>query len=93
MKTKILITIFIFAASLILSGCGGGDSAVPAQKIEITAACVSNPAQSDIESYITLQSGDIIQKVDENTTVGIYHDVDNVKKVCLVSGEADIIRN
>lgn len=49
--------------------------------IEISVPCVTDPTQNDIESYITLESGDTISKEGEVTII-TYHDSDGVKKVC-----------
>jgi len=71
------------------TACGGGgggggsdstDDTSPTQ-IEITVECVTNPSETDIESYITLESGDTISKTGE-VTITTYHDSDGVKKVC-----------
>ena len=59
------------------------------QKIPINVNCTT-PAT--INSYISLYSGDVLVKVEDNTTIETYHNTDGTKKVCLVSGNAYISR-
>jgi len=44
-----------------------------------------------VSEYITLNSGDLIVE-DDSAVVNIYHDANETKKVCLVSGTAHILR-
>ena len=59
------------------------------QRIAVDVNC-STPAI--IEDYITLESNDTLSKELNNTSVIIYHDTNGIKKVCLKSGKAAIIR-
>jgi len=77
----LIIPIISFTAC---GGGGGGSNSTddtPPTQIEITVECVTNPSETDIESYITLESGDTITKTGE-VTITTYHDSDGVKKVC-----------
>jgi len=59
------------------------------KSIALDVTC-ANPAT--VDDYIELQSGDIISKIETNTSVTTYHDVNDVKKVCLNYGQAEILR-
>ena len=87
-----LLTIATFS----FTACGGGNDDASFKNSEtmipIDMNCTVSPTQTDIANYITVNSGDVIVKDDDNTTISIYHDVNNTKKVCLVSGLAHIIR-
>ena len=81
------------------SACGGGsdgsfDSSNSQTQIDISIACVTNPIVTDIDTYITLNSGDTISKSGDVTIV-TYHDIDGNKKVCKdqnSTGSAYILR-
>jgi hypothetical protein len=100
MKKRILINTLIATSITIgLTACGGGGGggsdasfADAETLIPIDVNCTANPTQLDIDSYITLNSGDVIVKDEENTTISTYHDIDGNKKVCRVTGSAHIIR-
>lgn len=98
MKTinKIKIAVILIFTALIFTACGGGGSEASfsnaQQKDLININCISNPSNSDIESYIILNSGDTLVKEDNNATVSIYHDVDGIKRVCRESGSSYILR-
>ena len=80
---KLLINITLIA--LFLSACGDdgkGSFDTGSQQITVTSC----------ETYITLQSNDLLVKDTANTSVKIVHDGNNNKKVCVVSGSAHIIR-
>jgi hypothetical protein len=47
---------------------------------------------ADIATYITMQSGDVLVRSEDNTTVATYHDQNGIKKVCRISGSAYLIR-
>lgn len=72
-----------------LIGCGGG-SCPSTEVLAINAVC---NVDNDVSSYAPLQSGDIITKDEDNTTVNIFHDQDNQKVICIESGKASIIRS
>ena len=59
------------------------------EKINIDVNCTSPDTVTD---YITLKSGDQIIKDDEGTKVSILNDENSVKKICLNSGKAHIVR-
>ena len=95
---KIQISLGIITLPILFIGCGGdGDDASFKNSetlIPITIQCVVNttPTIADIDSYITLNSGDVIVKDSSNAEVSIYHDSNGIKKVCLVTASAHIIR-
>jgi hypothetical protein len=81
-------------------GCGGGSSSTGDEAsfsnsglvIDINVSCVVNPNSSDIENYITLESGDLIVKDNTGAEIEIYHDINNTKKVCYITESAHILR-
>ena len=97
MRTIIIFIVSIMALSF--SACsnwpygeGNGDTNSTTITIAIDVDCIANATAADIDTYITLLSGDSIVKDDENTTISILVDTNNLKKVCLESGSAHIIR-
>jgi len=77
-----------------VNSCGSSvscDTATAVLGANISIDVVCNDTDS-IDGYITLQTGDIIIKNEENTEITIYHDEDNQKVVCLDSGSASINR-
>lgn len=91
---KRIITVVVFLViSISFSACGGGGGSSSFEGgqtiIQIDVNCTT-PAT--INTYIPLQSGDTIVKNDDNSSIEIYHDVDGIKKVCIVSGSAQIVR-
>ncbi len=92
-KIKIASLSLLTLATLSFTACGGGgDDASFANSETIIDIDVNCTTPATISTYITVNSGDVIVKDDENTTISIYHDINNTKKVCLVSGLAHIIR-
>jgi len=87
---SLIIALFV---SLVFSACGSGDggfSFIPSSDNEI----IKCDATNDIPNgYTTLNSGDTIVKSSENTVISIFHDNNNNKKVCVVSGDAYILSN
>jgi len=83
-------------ATFTLSGCGGDDAKFKSGEVIIPLVgitCVTGtPTATDIAGYETLFASDVIVKDEDNTTIAIYHDVDGLKKVCLVNGSAHIVR-
>lgn len=59
------------------------------EKIEIDVNCTEG---KDIATYITLFKGDKIEEIFSNSKIKLYHDENNQKKVCLLSGGATISR-
>lgn len=98
MKLKNILKLTLISTFAITSftACGGGGSAGSFSdsetKIDITIACKTTPSAIDIDNYITLNTGDTIVKTTPSTTISTYHDTSGVKKVCLVSGSAYILR-
>jgi len=94
MKNIVSIITFTFI-TMGFNACGnGGDASFKDGliKIPVTIECVQSPTTTDIDTYISLQGGDTIVKDEDNTTISTYHDTDGVKKICLVSGSAHIVR-
>lgn len=90
---KIIVSIFL---TLLLTACGnsdgGGNFGSVEEKINIDVPCISTPTSIDISNYITLLSGDIVEKETDNAEIIIYHDLGGNKKVCLVTPSAYILR-
>jgi cytoskeletal protein RodZ len=59
-------------------------------KVTIEVQCTTPPSISD---YLELQSGDKIIKESEDSVVKIYHDENNLKYVCLESGQVYVERS
>lgn len=93
MKTMHIYNTLTIASltALLLTACGG-DNANSETIIPISIACITTPSANDIANYITLNSGDVIVKESDDAEVSIYHDSDGVKKVCLVTPSARIVR-
>ncbi len=95
---KIVVSLLL---TLLLTACGGkggtdsddgGNSGSVEEKINIDIPCITTPTSIDISNYITLLSGDIVEKETADAEIIIYHDLDGNKKVCLVTPSAYIIR-
>ena len=92
---KVIRTLLLSITAISFIACGGGDNKVEGfdgnsyEEITISKACTT-PAT--IADYIELKSGDQIVKDNENTSITILHDENNIKKVCLKSGTAHINR-
>ncbi len=95
---KIIVSLFL---TLLLTACGGkgskdsddgGNTGSVEEKINIDVPCISTPTSIDISNYITLLSGDIVEKETDDAEIIIYHDLDGNKKVCLVTPSAYILR-
>lgn len=91
MKVTHLLIATLIAISF--TACGSstvedstGDSS---ENIDIDVNCTSPDTVSD---YITLNSADQIVKDEEDSNITILHDQEGVKKVCLQSGKAHIVR-
>ena len=79
-----------------LSGCGNNvdgfkesNTSTPIEKIGIEIDCTAPATLSD---YIELKSGDKIVKDEEGSIIKLYHDENNLKRVCVQSGTAHIER-
>lgn len=95
-KIKLAKLSLLTLLSLSFSACGGGGDSSSFENSEtitdITTVCVTTPTSTDISSYITLNSEDVIIKDSNDAVISIYHDTDGTKKVCLVSGTAHIVQ-
>ena len=82
---NIYLTISLIALVLFLSACGSdGDGKFDTGEEKITV--------NICETYVILQTNDLLVKDEDNTEVKIIHDSNNIKQVCVVSGSAHIIR-
>lgn len=94
---KNIITASVLAI-LSFTACSGGSSSSTSdpvqtpQNIAIDVVCEDTPDASAMQNYITTLSGDTIIKDTNDTTISLFIDSDNVKKVCLVNGSAHIQR-
>lgn len=88
---KFCVTLPVVA--ILFSACGNnnveGFNPETEEMIAITTRC-SIP--SDITNYTELQSGDRVVKESEDTIVRLYHSENNLKSVCVESGQAHIER-
>lgn len=93
-KIYSIILLIVVALNFTACGGGGGSSSFKQEIVDISINCVANPTSNDFDTYITLNSGDKIVNDDVGAQVTIYHDIDGVKKVCLVenTGKAHIVR-
>ena len=95
---KYLTYLLSLAVILGFTACGTGSEDASFKSTETIVSltgitCVTGtPTANDIAGYETLFSSDVIVKDEDNTTIAIYHDVDGLKKVCLVNGSAHIVR-
>ena len=93
---------YLVVTAMVLSACGGGGGGgttttptgtTPTPHTESnTIAIVSCGTDSAIASYTPAQSGDVIEKDQENTDIQIYHSQENEKFVCVQNGKAHIVR-
>lgn len=82
----------LILAALFINACGGdGDSSFEQEKVNISE-CIDNPTSTIIDNYEKLNSGDSIVQDISSSQVTTYHSLDGVKRVCLNSGKAHIIR-
>jgi len=79
-----LTVVLIFA----FNACGTSDSKNAESLIPIEA-CIVPPV---ISSYQVLNSGDIIVDESNTSVVTTYHESSNIKRICLESGKASILR-
>lgn len=98
---KFLVTVW---ALLLMSGCGGGsnDAATTDGVSSIVVVSCTN-TNSDVATndcgdsstpdyYTCIQSGDILEEQEGNTTIEIITMQDNTQKVCVKSGSALLVR-
>ena len=86
---KILLSILPIVLLLALNACGNSDDKDSESLIPIES-CIVPPV---ISSYQVLNSGNSI--IDETNTsiITTYHDSENIKRICLNSGQAYILRD
>jgi hypothetical protein len=88
-KMKKLTTLTLITLTAITFNSCGAESCATAQVLAIDAVCNAN---NDITDYTLLQTGDIISKDEDNTTINILHNQENEKFACVESGSASVIR-
>ena len=96
MKTsKIVVTIGLTVLALIMSACTADDTTGEYRdtKVAINVACIANPTAAEIDSYVTTLTGDTITQDETGTTIDVILDSNGVKKVCIDSGSAHIVRS
>jgi len=87
---NIKFVITIFSIALFLSACGSGDAEFSGTST--TVSIVDCNSSVDVADYSALQSGDVIVKDEDNTSISTYHDIDGNKRVCVDNGSAHIVR-
>ena len=94
--SKIIVPVLISVIAISFNACTAddtvGDDIATTQSININAMCTATSTDNDIASYTTTLSGDSIVQDENNTTLSMFIDATNTKKVCLVSGRAHIVR-
>ena len=96
MKLKnTVIIIAVAGAALIFGACSDSESSPVAgtTNVAIDVNCISSATAADLDIYVTTLPGDTIVKDEENTTINIVLSSEAVKKVCLESGAAHIVRS
>ena len=61
--------------------------------ININVNCTDTSTASDIVNYVTTVAGDSIVQDETNSTIALFIDAKNTKKICLVNGKAHIVRD
>lgn len=91
MKTiKLILSTTLVVA---LTSCSKDEFQETEVIIPIDVICSKDSSKTeDINSYITMQSGDILEKSEDNTSIMTYHSQNGTKKVCLISGSAFLRR-
>jgi len=98
MRTILKTMPLIIIATLLMSGCGDDNDAnfiTTEQKITLTdipCKTTTDLNVDDLDSYITLLSGDEIIEEESDSEVIIYHNIDGTRSICLASGSAYILR-
>jgi len=96
MKTlykNVLATMLTTLVTISFSACSdNGNFSNAETKIAIDVNCSTPVTTTLINSYITMLSGDVLVQAENNTIVETYFDANSTKKICLVSGNAYIIR-
>jgi len=103
MKTmkSIFLILGLITISTSFNACGGSSSSTATieenttnteavfEKIPVDVNCSIPPT---IAEYLEVLKGDKIEEVTSNSSIKLYHDENNVKKVCLLSGEVLVVR-
>ena len=91
---NIILTGLLALSAVSFTACSEGDGHFKNAEtiIQIDVDCVVNPDSADIATYITILSGDVIVKENSNSSISTYHDVNDNKSVCRVTGSSYIIR-
>lgn len=97
-----LLMLSLVAITTSFNACGGSSSSnsqeesttnleteVQFEKIYVEVNCTTPP---NITEYIKVIKKDKIKEVTSDSSIKLYHDENNLKKVCLVSGEVFILR-
>ena len=87
---KLLISLIVVLMATGFSACSKHKN--KDNTIAIDVNCIDDATAADIDTYITTIAGDSIVRDETNTTISMFVDATNVKKVCLVSGKAHIER-
>ncbi|CAA6807473.1 MAG: Unknown protein [uncultured Sulfurovum sp.] len=79
---------------MLLNACGNGEVQVKntseaIEKISIEIPCTT---PTTLSNYVELKSGDTIVKDEVSSSIKLYHDENNLKRVCLQSGKAHVER-
>ena len=94
--SKIIIPTIVTALAISFNACTAddtiGDEITTSTNIPIDVICTASSTATDIATYITTIRGDSIVQDETNTTISMFIDATNTKKVCLVSGKAHIER-
>ena len=100
---NIYLTLAFIAMATSFNACGGSSSKTATveenttnteaeevfEKISVDVKCTTPPM---IAEYLEVLKGDKIEEVTSNSSIKLYHDENNVKKVCLLSGEVFVVR-
>lgn len=90
---KFQLTVVSVLVAIVFSACDRGSSNSDAElRVQIDVNCTTPVTQTLIDSYVTMFSGDVLVQEDNTTSVVVYHDLNDTKKVCLESGSAYLIR-
>ena len=96
--SKILISTVVIVIAISFNACSDfpytqdDDNSVTTTIIPIDVNCTATSTAADIDTYITTIAGDSIVQDETNTTISMFIDATDAKKVCLVSGKAHILR-
>lgn len=90
---RIYILINTISLALLLSACGGGsgssgDGLFDSGNTKISLSLCNNTNSS----FTAIEDEDLLKKQSADARVNIVHDSNDNKKICLLSGEAYLIR-